>query len=194
MAEKKLKWREHRKKEAELHDQHRADFKWKVGDPVLMKRMFELLSQVPRPSDVKIAEQLQKEGFQIHYNTVRKYRRGEGTLGFVYDPKSIKKADKMILDSIEKVAEEFQDIFEKTKAKMEEWYNDDERSHELLKALKLLTEQLTVAIKKLGYMHDSIVEKQVNITQNFNEFNLFIKDLGAEINEKGEVVIKNPKP
>jgi hypothetical protein len=34
----------------------------------------------------------------------------------------------------------------------------------------------------------------VTINNNFNEFNLYIKDLGAEVDETGRVIIANPKP
>jgi hypothetical protein len=162
----------------------------KCLNPELMKRMFDLFAE--GKSGRETAKILNVEGFSINLATVQRYKRGGNKVPILIGEEK-KAADVMILDSIEKATSEFQDLYETTKRKMKEWEDDPEKTDEFLRSVRLLNEQMLMVLKKLGVMHDSITQK-VTINNNFNEFNLYIKDLGAELDDKGRVVIPNPKP
>ena len=162
----------------------------KTFNPELIKRMFNLFAE--GKSARKAAEMLNTEGFSINLATVQRYKRGDHKMPILTE-EAKKEADVMILDSITLATSEFQKLYELTNRKMKEWQDDPEKSDELLRAIRLQNEQFLLILKKLGVMHDAITQK-VTINNNFNEFNLYIKDLGAEVDETGRVIIANPKP
>lgn len=137
----------------------------------------------------KVAKKLQDEGMKVSINQVRWFFTKEDVFNM---EESKKIADQQILDSISTTAKEFQELYDITKRKMLEWESQPDKAEELLKALKLMTEQLTVAIKKLGFMRDIMVN-QTTTVNNYNDFNMYIQDLGAKEID-GKVVIEKPKP
>jgi len=163
--------------------------KWK--DPKLLARMFELLSEGTHTYQ-EISEILKQEGHIVSINTIGDYARDERKYGaLVTDSEG---ASLQILDSIEKVSREFDEIYDRTKTLLDKWEaNPEKYSVELLGALRLLHDMLNTALRKLGFMKSMVVQKNVTITQNYNEMNMFIADLGAKI-ENGKVIIDNPRP
>jgi len=158
----------------------------KHRDPKMMSRLFDLISE--GHSDKEIANIFIGEGKFIGESTVKRYRRD----GFQYlvDRKD---ASEKILNSIEKVTDEFEELYMDVKKLMAELSADPEKTGELLSTMRLLHDMLGTALKKLGYMSKMINAQTVNIQTNNNEFNMFIADLGAKVKD-GKVVIENPKP
>ena len=157
-------------------------------DEKTISRMMELFAQVPHLSDNKVHEALRNEGIDISSATIGNYRRN----GLAYRHETKSKIDEKLLESMDRIIAEFEELYNTAKRKLDEWVDDPERTEETIKTMKILVDMFTVALKKFGFLRDTIIG-QVNVTQNFNEFNMFLKDIGAVV-EDGKVVIKKPKP
>lgn len=113
-------------------------------------------------------------------------------------PEDIEYYNKNILESAKKLAEEFDLIYNKLKAKMEEWEQDENTNRDFMDAVKTSVMMLELAMKKHGFFKtvSEINAKNVTVNNITYEFNQFLADLNAEVktNEKGETELVIPRP
>ena len=160
----------------------------KCDDPMLMERMWELITD--GKSDKEVAEILTSEGNYVGYNTVANYRKSGKLLNF---SRKAKEADVKLLDSIDHVTKEFDEVYMEVK-KLLANLDPVEHGEEIIKACRLLHDMLATALRKLGFMKNTIIQKNTTINQNTLELNYFLADIGARVAEDGKVVIDKPRP